>query len=192
MKKSLKQRLTYPLIGLLVFITVCIGGFYYFNHLVSQPIEIKDIQIDTQAALKLNALNQISKRNGITEWELSAASARLLKNENKAVLEKISVTFFTKDDKQVLLTSDHGILDTKFHDMKFSDNVIITYGTTIMRTSKLQYSKKTHIIRSDSHVIFEHGSSTIEADSMVTKIDKNQTILKGRVKGYFNEDFKLQ
>ena len=93
MSSSFGKRLTYPLITGLVLIIAAIAGFIYFDRMMSEPIEIKNVNIDTSAALKLDRLNQISKRDGITEWELSAASATLLKDENKAVLNSVSVFF---------------------------------------------------------------------------------------------------
>jgi len=61
MKKSLKQKLTYPLIGLLILIILIVISFFYFDKLFSKPVQINDITIDTKAAMKLNALKQISE-----------------------------------------------------------------------------------------------------------------------------------
>jgi len=113
MKKSIKQRLTLPLIGILILIILVISGYIYFDYLFSKPVEIKDIKIDTKAALKLNILKQISKKNGITEWELKADSATLLKNENTAILQKVSIFFYTKDKKKVHLASQKRDLEYK-------------------------------------------------------------------------------
>jgi LPS export ABC transporter protein LptC len=191
MTKSFK-KLTYPLIGLLVLIVSILTGFFYFDKFFSQPIEIKDIKIDTKAALKLNILKQVSKKNGIKEWELTAASATLLKNENKAVLVDVSVIFYTKEDKKVHLESKKGVLNTKTHDMTFSNNVIITYENSVLRTDKLHYKKKEHIIYSKTHVMLEKKGSIIEADSMTTSLNDNLTTLEGNVKGSFSENFGIK
>ena len=100
MTQPLKQKLTIPLIGLLILMVIIISGFFYFNKLLNRPLEIHDIKIDTKAALKLNVLKQISKKNGIKEWELTAASATLLKDEDKAILIDVSIYFFYKRQKK--------------------------------------------------------------------------------------------
>lgn len=192
MTKPLKKKLTIPLVGLLIIIILIITGFLYFDKLLNSPLQIKDIKIDTKAALKLNVLKQISKKNGIKEWALNAASATLLKNEDKAILIDISIIFYTKDNKEVHLTSKKGTLNTKTHDMVFSDNVVITHETSVMRTDKLHYNKKDHIIHSDTHVKLEKDGSVIDADSMITRLNDNNIILKGHVKGTFSEDFNIQ
>ena len=191
MTPSLKQKLTIPLMGLLILMIIIISGFFYFNKLLTSPLEIHDIKIDTKAALKLNVLKQISKKNGIKEWELTAASATLLKNEKKAVLIDVSIIFYTKDKKKIHLTSEKGILNTKTHNMIFSDNVVVMYETSVLKTDKLHYNKKNHIISSNTHVTLEKGNSVIEADSMTTDLNDNMTILKGHVRGTFSENFNI-
>jgi len=192
MTKSLKQKLTLPLIGLLIVIMIIISVFFYFNKFLSKPIQFHDVKIDTNAALKLNVLKQISKKNGIKEWELKASSATLLKDEDKAVLIDVSILFFTKDNKKIHLTSQKGVMNTKTHDMIFSDNVIITYETFVLKTDKLHYNKKEHIISSNTQVRLEKEDSVIEADSMTTRLNENITILKGHVRGKFSENFDIQ
>ncbi len=191
MTKPLKQKLTYPLTGLLILIIVVITGFFYFDKLLSKPVQIKNIKIDTKAVLKLNILQQISKKNGIKEWELKAASATLLKDEDKAILIDVSIIFFDKNNKKVFLKSEKGFLNTKTHDMIFSDNVVVRYETSTLKTDKLHYNKKKHIIYSDTHVKLTKENSVIEADSMETKLNDNCTILKGHVKGKFSENFNI-
>jgi lipopolysaccharide export system protein LptC len=191
MTKPLKQKLTYPLTGLLMLIIVVITGFFYFDKLLSKPIQIKDINIDTKAVLKLNILQQISKKNGIKEWELKADSATLLKDEDKAILIDVSIIFFDKNNKKVFLKSEKGFLNTKTHDMIFSNNVVVRYETSTLITDKLHYNKKKHIIYSDTHVKLTKKNSVIEADSMETKLNDNCTILKGHVKGKFSENFNI-
>ncbi len=192
MTKTIRQKLTYPLIGCLILMIFIVAGYIGFDRFFSAPIEIKNIKIDTAAALKLNILKQISKKNGITEWELNAESATLLKDENKAILNTVSIIFFTKENKRVLLVSKNGVLNTKTHDMTFTDHVVVTYEDSTLKTDKLQYKKKEHIILSDTHVMLEKGSSIIKADSMVIILNENKTILKGHVKGRFNENFDIR
>mgnify|MGYP001545908697 CR=1 FL=1 len=192
MKKPFKQRLTYLLAAGLVLAIFILGGYILQDRFWSAPVEIKNVSIDPEAALKLNIIKQISKKNGITEWELNAESATLLKDKHKAVLKTVTVIFFTRDKKKVRLTARTGSLDTKTHDMTFFDDVVVAYEDAVLRTDKLQYNKKGHIIRSDAHVRLERGRSVIEADSMETRLSDSTIILNGHVKGSFSEDFKIQ
>ncbi|MBA3012447.1 MAG: LPS export ABC transporter periplasmic protein LptC [Proteobacteria bacterium] len=191
MNKAGKKKFIYPLLGLLFLILGGIGIFFYVNSLLNAPITIKDINVDSQAALKLNMLKQIFKKNGITELELKASSATLLKKENKAVLKDVNAVFYTKKKTKVYLTSDDAILDTVTHEISFSNNVIVRHQTYTFRTETLHYEEKAHIIRSDTHVTLEDGESFVEGDSMVTDLNLNKTILQGHVKGKFSENFNI-
>jgi len=180
------------MIMILIVILVTIFGFFITDMFFSKPIEITDVKIDSKAVLKLDILKQVSKKNGITEWELEAASATVLKDENKAVLIDVSIFFFTKDKQKVHLTSHKGVLNTKTHDMIFSDKVVVRYDTSELRTETLHYNKKKHIITSNTHVALKKGNSAIEADSMTTRLNDYRIILNGNVRGNFSEIFNIK
>ncbi len=191
MTRTLKQRLTLPLIGLMIGIILLIFGFFWVNQWLSQPIEVGSIDIDTQSALKLNVLEQISKKNGITEWALKASSATLLKDQDKAILKDVVITFFTREKTEVRLTSRDGVLNTQTHDMTFSGDVVVTHETYVLRTDQLHYRKKEHIIYTNDHVRLEKADSVIDADSMITRLNENETVLTGHVRGTFSENFDV-
>ncbi len=192
MKQSVKKKITYLLIGLLIFIILAVSGFFLVDRLISGKIKARDIKIDATAALKLNLLKQVSKKNGVTEWELAAKSASLLKDEDKAVLEEVSVFFYAKEKKKVELASKKGTLNTKTHDMTFSDDVVVTYATALLRTDQLHYNKKEHIISSDARVRLEKSGSFIEADSMRIYLNDNRIVFEGHIQGSFNDKFNIQ
>lgn len=183
-----KKKLILPLTLLLGLMLAGLCAYYYINHLLSTPIKIENIEVDDKAALKLNALEQISKKNGITEWKLKASSAALLKDLHKAVLKDVNIVFYTKQNTQVLLTAAQGELDTETHDMIFSKNIIVRYQNFTLTSETLHYAKKPHIIRSDSRVTLDDGNSIIKADSMEILLDQDLIILKGHVEGQLSEN----
>ncbi len=191
MSNSGKKKLILPLAVIVVCIFIGLGIYYYVNHLLSTPITIENIKVDSKAALKLNLLEQVSKKNGITEWELKAASATLLKEEDKAILEDVDAVFYTKEKTKVHLTADRGVLQTKTHDLTLTKNVIVRHETYTLRSEILHYDKKPHIIHTDSRVLIDDGESTLEADAMITELNENRITFKGHVKGNFSENFEL-
>lgn len=186
-----KKKLILPLVLLLGLMLAGLGLYYYIHHLLTTPLELENIEVDDKAALKLNALEQISKKNGITEWKLKASTATLLKDQNKAVLKDVDIIFYTKENTQVLLTADQGELNTKTHDMTFSKHVIIQHQHYTLRSETLHYAKKPHIIRSDSRVKVDDENSVIEADSMKIILNQELIILEGNVEGQFSENTQV-
>ncbi len=174
---------------LLVFLSVGLGALYYKEKLTSGEIVIKDISIDSKAALMLNSMHQTSTRNGIKEWTLDASSAKLLKDKNRAVMEDVNVVFFMENGGKVNLSSARGVLDTKTHDMTFSGRVVVTHGEYTLETDELHYDKKRHILYSTVHIRIMNKESLLEADAMETDLTRSTTRLKGNVRGRFSETF---
>ncbi len=167
------------------------GIVFFIPAMMNAPQSVTNFHIDSEAALKLGAMKQISKKNGITEWELEAATATLAKERNQAILTRVHVVFHTRHEDTVVLTSDQGILDTETHDMDFTGNVVVQHQTYTLKTDKLHYKKKPHIIHADTKVWLETADAAMEADTMEFSINDNQIILQGQVKGTFSENFKL-
>lgn len=191
MNRRGKKKLIFSLVLILFAMVIGFGIFFFFSRIMDESPTLTDIQIDSDAALKLNLMKQVSKKNGITEWELEAATATLMKEQDQAVLTDVNVMFYTEDNKKVLLTSDQGILDTSTHDMNFLGNVIVRHQTYVLKTDKLHYKKKPHIIYSDVRVRLEDMFSVIEADTMKIALNQNTIILQGNVKGNFSENSML-
>ncbi len=180
----------------LAILIICVlaavaGVLFFIPAMMNTPRTVTDLHIDSDAALKLDAMKQISKKNGITEWELEAATATLAKEKNQAILTQVHVVFYTQNKDTVILTSDQGILDTETHDMDFQGNVVVRHQTYTLKTDKLHYKKKPHIIHSDTKVWLEKPDAAMEADTMEIRINDNQVILQGNVTGTFSEDFNL-
>ncbi|MCG8620361.1 MAG: LPS export ABC transporter periplasmic protein LptC [Desulfobacterales bacterium] len=186
-----KKKLILPLVIIIVCIFAGLGVYYYVNRLLTKPVTIENIEVDAQAALKLNLLEQVSKKNGITEWELKATSATLLREEDKAILEDVAVIFHTKTGEKVHLTAEQGTLQTKTHDLTLNTDVVVTSGGRTLRSETLHYGKKEHIIHTDSRVLIKDGESTLEADTMRIELNNNRTVLKGNVKGHFSDAIDL-
>lgn len=186
-----RKRLTLPLLILAALIFGGIGVFYYVNGLLTTPVRIENIEVDAQAALKLNLLEQVSKKNGVTEWALKARSATILKAEDKAVLEGVEAVFFTKDQGEVHLTADRGTLWTKTHDMTLNGDVLVVSQGRTLRSETLHYGKKEHIIHTDSRVWIVDGKSTLEADAMRIELNQNRIFLNGNIEGNFSETLDL-
>jgi LPS export ABC transporter protein LptC len=191
MNPSGRKKLLFFLVFLLAAMVAAVAGFFFINRVIHDPLVITDLHIDSDAALKLNLMKQVSKKDGITEWELEASTATLIKEQDRAVLTDVNVVFYTTDNSRVFLTSDQGILNTQTHDMDFSGNVVVRHQTYTLKTDKLHYKKKPHIIHADTKVWLESSDSVMEADTMETRLAENKVILQGHVKGKFSEAFNL-
>ncbi len=185
------QRLKILLLIILAAALLFLSGLYLSRDPGSDGTSMKDVSIDSSADIKLDRMEQVSKKNGITEWSLKASSARVLKEKNQAILEDVNIVFHLKDGSRAHLTSRNGMLNTRTHDMTFSDNVVVTHKDSVLETDKLHYNKKKHILYSNTEVELIKGDSVIVADAMKTDLNENTTTLEGNVRGEISEDINI-
>ncbi len=167
------------------------GIGYVIHQMMTGQSQITDLHVDSDVALKLGGMKQVSKSDGITEWELEADTATLAKERNQAILTKVKVVFHTRDNDRIFLTADQGVLDTESHDMAFTGHVVIEHQANTLQTDKLQYKKKPHIIFTETRVRLENPDATMEADTMEIRINDKVMVLQGDVKGTFSDHFIL-
>jgi len=180
-------RLKLPLVCILITIMILIIGFVFFqNKLDINPL-LKDIEIDSSADALLHNFMQTSKTNGIKEWSLKASSAKLIYSENSALLNDVEVIIFTKNNTQGKIFAKKGRLNTSTHDIDLSGKVTLLYEGVILKTDKLHYEKKRHIIYSDGKVNIVKENSTIQADSLFADLKNSTMKLEGNIKGKFIE-----
>ncbi|MCK5312376.1 MAG: LPS export ABC transporter periplasmic protein LptC [Desulfobacteraceae bacterium] len=180
-------KLKLPLFcALIIILLITIALIVYKTKSIINP-SFKNIEIDSSADIFLNNFKQTSKTNGIKEWALKAASAKIINAQNLTLLEDVSVTIFTEDNTQIDITAQNGKLNTKTHDIELSGRVIVHYEDIFLKTDKLHYKKKRHIIYSDGQVEIEKESSTIQADSLFADLKDSTLKLEGNVKGKFIE-----
>ncbi len=178
----------------LICFLVALAGILALFFLLSDRLEkaeLKNIEIDSAADLKLKQIEQISTRNGIKEWSLKAASAKFFKEKNQARLKDLSVVFYTQNGEKVHLKANTGVLHTKTENLTLSDHVVVTYQDYVLTTDKLHYEKKRHIIYTNTAVEINRGESVIFSDTMVTDLNTYTTRLEGNIRGRFSEDLAV-
>ncbi|MBF0241675.1 MAG: LPS export ABC transporter periplasmic protein LptC [Desulfamplus sp.] len=175
-----------------VVMIVGLTWLYFLNKPTSVEEKVpnqlyKDVKIDLNAALALNQIQHTSTKNGVKEWRLEATSAKLLKNQSKALITDISLIFFLKDGLNIYVTAKEGYLNTNSNDIDLSDNVVVKYADSILTTDQLHYNKKIHIIYSNEHVTVTNNGSLLKSDSMKFDLNNNRLELKGNVYAILSE-----
>ncbi len=188
---SKSRRVKTVMIFMIILAACAIGAAYLVKKRLAQPIEIKDIAIDTSADLTIVPFDQLSKKDGQLQFELTASSARLTTRQNSATMTDVSIRYYASDMQAIEVSAPRGVLNTKTMDVSFYENVVVDYESARLRTKTLHYKKKEHIIYTESHVTVENQDAFIEADSMKTELNTRTIVLEGRVKGNFSDKIHL-
>ena len=67
--------------------------------------------------MRLGKVHQTATRDGVKEWDLVAGSAEYNDAENQVEFKDVAATFFLKDNQEVSLNADRGVLQTDSRDM---------------------------------------------------------------------------
>ena len=190
-KKNNSKKLKLFLLSVIVItLTVVIAVFINYRRILNKPEKLIS-SLPGGANLSIGEIHQTATRNGIKEWSLDAASARYIDAKKMVVLNDLSITFFIKDDREVYLTANNGILKTDTKDIEITGNVIVKNESSRLLTEKIQYNHGRRLLLSKVPVKITGSSYQLTADMMSLNLNTNRTVLEGRVEGAFSENFTL-
>ena len=183
-KKLSILLLTVILLAVGMIVSVFIG-----YRQVSNAPELLLSSIKEGANLSLGKIRQTATRDGKKEWSLEADSANYMEAENKVDLKNLSVIYFLKDNREVYLTADRGILQTDTNDIEFSGNVVIRHDEYQMKTEHLNYDHGQRIIICDQSIRIWGQGGEIKAESAKYDLSADKIVLKGNVVATVSPDF---
>jgi len=146
---------------------------------------------EPDATLSIGKIHQTATRKGKKEWSLEASSAHYIDKTNQMVLKDLSVIFFLKDNSEVTLVADRGILETVSKDIAVSGNVVLNNKDYKLLTEKLNYAHEQRVLYSSAPVRITGASTQLVADSLSFDLNSNKITMEGRVEAIIAKDFKL-
>jgi LPS export ABC transporter protein LptC len=194
-RKKTNRRKMVVLMGLslalAIFLIILAGSIGYRHKLPKNTDQGVVSNIAEKASVAIGKVHQTSTRNGVTEWRLDAASMNYFAENKQSLLKDLAVTFYLKDNSEVYLTADKGILKTASKDMQVSGNVVVQHGIYRLETKKLYYNHSKRVITARLPVKITGGSIDVSADSMSLDLNTKLTVLQGNVKGILREKIML-
>jgi LPS export ABC transporter protein LptC len=181
-------------IFLLATILITLGGvigIYIGFRQDPQIAESVPESIEPDATLSIGKIHQTATRKGKKEWSLEASSAHYIDKTSQMVLKDLSVIFFLKDNSEVTLTADRGILKTESKDIAVSGNVVLNNKEYKLLTEKLNYTHARRVLYSSAPVIISGTSAQLAADSISFDLNSNKITMEGSVEATIAKNFKL-
>ena len=179
----MSKPLTFTLTSFMIVSLAAVLSFFMTERMKPvQPESHPDV-LGQNATMSITDFQQTNTKNGIREWRLNAASAHLIESEHKAVFKNLSVVFFMKDNSQLNVTADQGVLQTDTNNLEAFGNVIIQNSQYQLKTETLHYQHDDRIIRSHVPVEIFGQSMRFSGDSMIYSVNENIARLEKNVKG---------
>ncbi|MBF0118212.1 MAG: LPS export ABC transporter periplasmic protein LptC [Desulfobacterales bacterium] len=187
MQTRSKKKINFLLKVFILFTCVIISLiFITYRHMLSKVDNlIQDASYN--ASITINNIHHTATKEGVKEWSLDAKRGYFVSDKNQAVLEEVSITFFSKDGKNVYLNAMNGILSTDSNNMELKGNIIVKNEGYQLKTESLYYTHKKKIIFSKLPVEILGDSFKISASSMLYDLNTKKTLLDGHVEGHFSE-----
>ena len=185
---KLKKLSIILLIVILLAIGTVVTVFIGYRQVSNAP-ELLLSSIKDGANLSLGKIRQTATRDGKKEWSLEAGSAHYIENENKAVLKDLFITYYLKDNKEVYLNADQGILNTETNDIEFSGNVVVRNEEYKLKTEKLDYQHERRFISSEVPVHILGDDADVTANSLTYDLNANKIVLTGNVVATISRNF---
>lgn len=190
-KNAHQKKLNFFLISIIVLtFGIVVIVFFQYRHILEKNDTLVSI-VDNKSNVSIGRAHQTATRDGRKEWSLDAASADYMDKNNQAVFKDLSLTFFLKDNTEVYLTANQGILKTDSNDIEINGNVVVTNTSYKLRCENLYYAHKKRIIFSKVPVNIIGDSFELVADSMSLNLNTNRTLFEGKVKGTLSGGIKL-
>ncbi len=186
--KKTKKLSIFLLTVILLAVGMIVSVFIGYRQVSNAP-ELLLSSIKEGANLSLGKIRQTATRDGKKEWSLEADSANYMEAENKVDLKNLSVIYFLKDNREVYLEADRGILQTDTNDIEFSGNVVIRNEEYQMKTEHLNYGHGQRMIICDQSIRISGKGAELTAESAKYDLNADKIVLKGNVVATIPLDF---
>jgi LPS export ABC transporter protein LptC len=186
--KKTKKLSIVLLTVILLAVGMIVSVFIGYRQASNAP-ELLLSSIKEGANLSLGKIRQTATRDGKKEWSLEADSANYMEAENKVDLKNLSVVYFLKDNREVYLKADRGILQTDTNDIEFSGNVVVKNEAYQMKTEHLNYEHGRRIIICDQSIRIWGQGAELTAESAQYDLNADKIVLKRNVVATVPLDF---
>ncbi|MBN2468330.1 MAG: LPS export ABC transporter periplasmic protein LptC [Deltaproteobacteria bacterium] len=126
-----------------------------------------------------------TNKEGMTEWRLTAATARYFEENKRAELKTVGITFYSKEGAVYRVRGDNGVFNTESKDVQLSGNIIGTSNDGYQfRTTSILYKADTKKAQTDDRVFLEGPQVNLEGQGMVVDVEKKRILLLHNVKAH--------
>lgn len=117
------------------------------------------------------------------KWEVRADAGTYVRNEHKALFDKVTVMLVLSDGRVFKMTGDKGVLGTESKDMDISGHVtIVSREGDRITMDDLHYTDKDRSFRTNSVVVQENDRMKIQGRGMVLSLKTQQLKILSNVK----------
>lgn len=135
------------------------------------------------ADLKMENINYVFNRDGKDEWILKAKLARHFKRREILYLDEVTANFFSKDQKTVLLSGDHGTYFTKSKDISLAGNVsAVSSSEEKFYSNSITYKESSRLLSTSDDVTIINGGIRVDGKGLIYDMATGRMSVMNNVK----------
>ncbi len=154
-------------------------------------VESDTPSVEPDATLSIGQIRQTATRHGNKEWSLEANSAHFVEKNNQMILKDLKVVFFLKDNSEINLKADQGILKIDSNDIEVSGHVVLKNQEYNLVTEKLTYVHDRRMLLSNVPATIFSVSMKMTAKTMALDLNSNKLTMEGSVETTIDQDITL-
>lgn len=173
--------------------------FTYYHNNSNKKLDGISEQVRKEVIQKSPSTNEASnifyniKYTGIdlsgNRYILTSEEAVMKKGNNYSLdLKGVNYTFYFKDDTILKVTSKSGLYNSQNLDMKFKDEVLMSYNGNILQAEKAEYSNSGNYLKIQNNIKIESNFGNMSADEFF--FDLNSKKLK--INSYNDNNIKAK
>jgi LPS export ABC transporter protein LptC len=122
-------------------------------------------------------------KDGVPQWSLTAREASFSIEQEKAWLSNVNATFFARDEQEIFVSAQKGVIGTQSQDVSLEGEVILHDRDYAVTSQRFDYENASRRILSPAPVDMRGPRLHITGDSLVHDLDKGVVTVTGNVKG---------
>ncbi len=143
------------------------------------------------ASVEATEIKYTESEGGKTLWEIEAEEAKFFKDKAKTEFKKINVTFYYKEDYELILSGDRGDLNTETKNIVIRDNVKLNVEDNYtLTTDSLNYNSEKHEITTEDPIEVSGPDVSFHGNGLAFDLSSEELFINSKVVTDFTEKGK--
>jgi LPS export ABC transporter protein LptC len=178
--KKLKNIL---IVGILCVVAFWIGLYAFRTQKPATPVPKVSTTGSGPGQVGLQEVNFVQVKDGVKLWELKAEAVEYQQPKNLVSFKKVTLTYFPKGNKPIVLVGNRGKLDTQTKDISIEGEVIISTPEGYeLKIPSLQYRDDNREIYSEGAFTLKSPTILLDGQGMTMNLDSQKVRVKSKVR----------
>ncbi len=175
----MRRKTRVILLSFILFSLVVLLVLAYVNYRLRSSIKV-GFSSERGVELRIDNVHYSGTRDGRRAWDLEAERATRYEKEDRTILDRVRMVFFSGDDSSYVLIADRGEYMEGDGLVKVSGNVTVTSEEGYsLRTETLTYSTALKEIKTDDPVEIDSPFMNVKGVGLVIDVEEGRfSVLK--------------